>query len=154
MELSSDSFVTRLSLKRLSYSGMREVQISVRGSSAELVQDVPPGGRQLQGGETRPAFLHAGSLRQDAPVRAQIPVSRKGRLLARLLSPVTAQGAVCGALLQQPVQTQAALQEHNRLRPVLRRVMIQRQSVRLGERHELLRREAAETVALVLRGCH
>lgn len=131
--------------------GVRKVQVSVGGPSAELLQDESPGRRQLQRGEARPAPLCARSPHQNMPVRAQILTRCRDQswLVARVT--VAVLRAVPRALAQEPVQTQTQLQETDRLGPVLRRVVVQRQAVSLGHGQELLGGEVSEAVGLILR---
>lgn len=140
------------SLNKVSHLGVRKVQISVWRSSAEVLQDLSAGGRELQRGEMRPALLLTGRSHHNVPVDAETPVSREGRFF--VFASITVQHAVSRAVFKQPVQTQTPLQIFDRFRPLLRCVMVQSQSVRSGEGHELLFGEISETVVFILCRCH
>lgn len=79
------------------------MQVSVGRSSAEILQDLSAGRRQLERGEKRPALLLTGRLHHNVPVDAEIRVSSK-RLVV-MLARVTVARAVSHAVLQKPVQT-------------------------------------------------
>lgn len=144
--------ITETWLQHLSHPGVRKMQISVGRSSVEILQDVSPGGRELQHGEMRPALLLTGCSRHNVPVDAEIPVSFKGRLL--VFASVTVQRAVSHTVFQKTVQTQTQFQVFYRLRPLLCGVTVQSQSIRSREGHELLFGEINETVVFILRHCH
>lgn len=67
------------------------------------------------------------------------------------LGVVTVLHTVYRAVPQESMQTQTELQIFDRLRPVLRCVVIQSQSVGSGEGHELFFWEISEIVVLILR---
>lgn len=128
------------------------MQISVGRSSAEVLQDLSAGGRELQRGEMRPALLLTEGSHHNVPVDTEIPVSCKG--LFFMFASITVQHAVSRAVFKQPVQTQTQFQIFDRFRPLLRCVMVQSQSIRSGERHELLFGEISEAVVFILCRCH
>lgn len=128
------------------------MQVSVGGSPAELLQDVSAWRRELQRGEMRPALLLAGGAHHNVPADAQLPVPCEARFFV-LSSAGTVPSAVSHAVSEEPAQTQTQLQVSDRLRPPLRCVMIQRQSVRGGERHELLFGEVYQSVVFILSCC-
>lgn len=138
----------KVSLKRVSHPGVRKVQISVRGSSSEVLQDLSAGDRELQRGEVRPALLLTGRSHHYVPVYAEIPVPWRGRLF--MLAAATVPHAVSHAVLKKPVQAQAQFQIFDRFCPVLCCVMVQSQSIRSGEGHELLLGETSEIVFFIL----
>ena len=131
---------------------MRKVQISVGSSPAELLQDEPAGGRQLQRGEVRPALPLTGRARQEVPADAQLPAPLRGRLIVSAAA--TAQHAEPHAVCKEPAQTQTQIQIPDGFGPVLCRVTVQSESIRGGERHELLFGEVFELVVFILSGCH
>lgn len=133
------------------HPGVREVQISVGRSSAEVLQDPSAGGRELQRGEMRPALLLTGRSRHNAPVDAEASVCSKGRFF--VFASIAVQHAVPRAVFKKPVQTQTRFQISDRFRPLLCCVMVQSQSVRRGEGHELVFGEMSETVVFILCGC-
>lgn len=136
----------------LSHPRVRKMQIFVGRSSIEILQDMSPGGRELQRGEMRPALLLTGCSRHNVPVDAEIPVTFKERLL--MFASVTMQRAVSHAVFQKTVQTQTQFQIFYGLRPLLCGVTVQSQSIRSSEGHELLVGEINETVVFILRQCH
>lgn len=127
------------------------MQISVGRSSAEVLQDPSAGGRELQRGEMRPALLLTGRSHHNAPVDTEVSVCSKGRFF--VFACITVQHAVPRAVFKKPVQTQTQFQISDRFRPLLCCVMVQSQSVRRGEGHELLFGEISETVVFILCGC-
>lgn len=80
------------------------VQVFVRRSSAEVLQDLFARLRQLQCWEMLPAPPQAGRLHQEEPAATQLPVPGAGpRVL--VFGPGTVQRAVADAVPEEPAQT-------------------------------------------------
>lgn len=146
--------IYKVSLKHsVSHPGVRKVQVSVGRSPAEILQEQPAGGRELQRGEVRPALLLTGRSHHNAPVDVEVPVSRKGRFLVAAAAAAAVQRAVSAAVSEKPVQAQTQLQILDGLGPLLCRVTVQGQRVRGAEGHELLCGEVYEIVVFIVRSC-
>lgn len=100
----------------------------------------------------RPALPLTGRSRQKVPVDAQLPAPLRGRLFVS--AAVTVQRAVSHAVCKEPAQTQTQIQILDGFGPVPCRVTVQSESIRGGERHELLFGEVFEFVVFILSGCH
>ena len=130
-----------------------ELQKLVRLAALEVGQYFAAGLRLAEGWQALLAALEAVRSAQQASEEAQLRVAgeaRGGLGLGHHAAVAVAEGL---AVAQQTVQPQADLQVAHALRPVLAAVLVQGVPVGRLERHQLVPREAAEAVALVL-GAH
>lgn len=131
-----------------------ELQVLVGLAALELLEQVAAGLRLSEGGQpllAAPQALrppqHPGQEAQLLQRRAVGRGGRGGRLPGRAAVAVAERLAVA----QQAVQPHADLQVADALGPVLGAVLVQPVAIGRLQRHQLVPREAAEAVALVLR---
>lgn len=130
-----------------------ELQVLVGFAALELLEDVTAGLRLSEGGQPLLAAPQALRPPQNPGQEAQLLQrrGRRGRGGGRLPGRAAVAVAERLAVPEQAVQPHADLQVADALGPVLGAVLVQPVAIGRLQRHQLVPREAAEAVALVLR---